>query len=207
MLAIKINIGHDLMAKFRAKLLFLSAITVTILTSACQSQRVITDYDPSGKFSTYKYYDLQAHHSRPHSIPQQKLHSAIERQLPSKGLVTSNAQFPADVNVKYELQLDSYQSSGINPQARVGVGGGNRGFGYGVSLGFPLFGGTKSRTDAVVNIDIFDARTGQLVWWAEKNISWDKAKPSQQSSEISEAVESMLSKYPPGSDGNRLFFW
>jgi hypothetical protein len=207
MLTIKINVGHDLMAISRAKHLLLSAIIMAILTTGCQSQRVITDYDPSGKFSNYKHYDLQAHHSRPHSIPQQKLHSALERQLPSKGLVASNAQFSADVNVKYELQLDSYQSSGINPQARIGLGGGNRGVGYGVSLGFPLFGGTKNRTDAVVNIDIFDARTGQLVWWAEKNISWNEAKPSAQSSEISAAVDAMLSKYPPGTSGSRLFFW
>ena len=194
------------MLKIRAILPLFAVIVSVLLLNGCQSQRVVTDYDPSATFKRYQYYDLQAHHSRPHSIPQRKLHDAIERQLPGKGLVSSNSANPAQVNVKYELQTDSYQSSGINPQARVGVGGGNRGFGYGVSLGFPIFGGSKHRTDAVVNIDIFDAASGRLVWWAEKSISWNEDKPNQQQANITKAVDAMLSKYPPGQSGG-LFFW
>ncbi|VVN13913.1 hypothetical protein PS662_03998 [Pseudomonas fluorescens] len=127
---------------------------------------------------------------------------AVSNALDQRGLRPLHDNRPADLFVSANLHLETrlrqvrddygYYGGGYGGYNRYGSGYGS---GYGMYNTVPIVR-TYSEQVVVVQVDLFDAQSGQPVWSSSAETS-SKGSQSAQADAIREAVEKAMSAYPP----------
>jgi hypothetical protein len=166
-------------------------ITILMLFMvSCAPIHVNYDYDKAtnfGAYKTYQYYgDMKTGLSE---LDTKRMLDAIDLKMKANGFSISNSpDFFIDIK-SAEYQEPQRQTVG------VGLGGGGRHVGGGISIGLPIGQGNVNRQ---ITIDFVDENKKQLFWQAISESSFNpKAAPEKREARINAIVEKMLSGYPP----------
>ena len=155
------------------------AIAWALLAATAYAEKVTVDANPSAPFGSYKSYGWTNGTPAPNPLAEQGIHSMVAAQLAARGLAESNTP---------DMFVATHTVTAQHPQPIV------NGFDWGL-------GGTASvetYTMGTLIVDIYDARTKQMVW---RGVAVDSVsdKPEKNASRINKALEKMFSKYPPGA--------
>ena len=172
-----------------------------IFVASCASTRVLSDYDMSVDFDEYKTFNW---------LP------ALESVTSSDGLQNTIVDKRFRRNLREILEYKKYRMDTVMPdfhisyntnvREREGVSYSNsRCFSHGYHgrhhghfhSAHDYFGGysTYVYDETMITIDIFDAKKSELIWrgWTSKQ----SYGPSLSETYIQEAVEEILSQFPP----------
>lgn len=169
--------------------IFLFSIVLVVITS-CGAARVNYDYDNQTDFTSYATYnyfgDMETGLSE---LDEKRLMDAMDATLGEKGYMFAEEP-DVFINIKSSV-FKSQQSNNVG----VGLGGGNRGIGGGVSIGIPV-GGPKMTRE--LQIDFVDANKDMLIWQAISESPFREGDtPAEKSEKLQEVVDKIFNKYPP----------
>ena len=119
---------------------------------------------------------------------------AVSNALDQRGLRPLHDNRPADLFVSADLRLETRLRQVQDDYGYYG-GYGGYGPGYGMYGSVPIVR-TYSEQVVVVQVDMFDARSGQPVWSSSAETG-NRGSESEQVDAIREAVEKAMSAYPP----------
>jgi hypothetical protein len=124
---------------------------------------------------------------------------AVSNALDQRGLRPLHDNRPADLFVSANLRLETRLRQVQDDYGYYGGGyyGGHHGYGNGVGMynTVPIIR-TYQEQVVVVQVDFFDAQSGQPVWSASAE-TLNKGTQIEQADAIREAVEKAMSAYPP----------
>lgn len=167
-----------------------SLVILLLCLVSCAPIHVNFDYEKSTNFEDYKTYNFFSDiESGLSELDEKRLIAALEAKLNAIGLQkANNASFLIDI-----------KSSTYHEQSRssvgVGLGGGNRGFGGGISVGIPVGQSTVNKQIKVEFVD--DSKTG-LFWQAVSESGFKpNEKPEKREARFKAIVAKMLDGYPP----------
>ena len=123
---------------------------------------------------------------------------AVSNALDQRGLRPLHDKRPADLLVSANLRLETRLRQVQDDYGYYGGGYGGYdryGRGYGMYNTVPIVR-TYSEQVVVVQVDLFDAGTGQPVWSASAETA-NKGSEIDRTDSIREAVEKAMSAYPP----------
>jgi hypothetical protein len=179
----------------------LIAFTLLGFLWGCQSIQVNQDYDMSKDFSSLKTYEWQTK-TQPetgdirvdNSLLDARIRSAINDSLSKRGYQRITQGKP-DFYVAYKYQIRRKIGSD-DVRMGVGFGLGSRGSfgGVGVSSGRDI----SEYDEGVLVIDLKDASSGDLMWRGTGTaVVKQQSKPEEITKGVNEAVEKILSQFPP----------
>ncbi|EJM76306.1 DUF4136 domain-containing protein [Pseudomonas sp. GM55] len=119
---------------------------------------------------------------------------AVSNALDQRGLRPLHDNRPADLFVSADLRLETRLRQVRDDYGYYG-GYGGYGPGYGMYGSVPIVR-TYSEQVVVVQVDMFDARSGQPVWSSSAETG-NRGSESERVDAIREAVERAMSAYPP----------
>ena len=160
------------------------------LLFSCNAVKVNYDYDKEIDFSaytTYNYYpDMQTGLSE---LDTKRLLDAVDAEMTAKGIkLTEEPDF--FINIE--------SSSSQRPQNNsvgVGLGGGGRSVGGGLSVGIPV-GGPKLQRQ--IQFDFVDNEKDKLFWQAESQSSFkENLSPQEREEKLKALTVKVFAKYPP----------
>ena len=169
---------------------FLKTTILTLLIVSCAPIRVNYDYDKTTNFNTYKTYQYYANMETGLSeLDTKRLLNAIDVKMEANGFTISETpDFFIDIK-SAEYQAAQRQTVG------VGVGGGGRNVGGGISIGLPI---GQANINRQITIDFVDESKKQLFWQAISESSFNpKATPEKREARLMAIVEKVLAGYPP----------
>ncbi len=165
-------------------------IVILCVLVSCNAVRVNYDYDKATDFSnytTYNYFeDMQSGLSQ---LDEKRLLNILDSTLQSKGyLLSEEPEFL--INIKSAV----FQSNSGN-NVGVGVGGGGRNVGGGLSIGIPV---GNSGVQRQILFDFVDASKNALFWQADTESSFkENTTPLCREEQLKNIVKKAFSKYPP----------
>ncbi|WP_290697969.1 DUF4136 domain-containing protein [Lacinutrix sp.] len=165
-------------------------ILAILCISSCAPIYVNHDYEKSTNFQDYKTYNFFSNiESGLNSLDENRLMSALETKLNAMGLEKSeNASFLIDI------KSDEFQENSRN-NVGVGLGGGNRGFGGGISVGIPV---GQPSINMQITVEFVDESKTGLFWQATSECGFKpNQKPEKREARFQAIVEKMLEGYPP----------
>lgn len=177
--------------RVRFEVLLLCALVAG--TTGCSNIRTNADYDPSVNFTTLRTYDWRADGKQAPQDPRidntlfaSRVHQAVDRQLAAKGYQQStngNPDFLVGYHAVVEGKVDFRTVGGY--------------YGYG---GW----GTAPQTyaynydEGTLLLDVIQPETMQLLWRGSATATVrPSATPVERQKRINEAIEKILSKFPP----------
>lgn len=160
-----------------------------ILTS-CNAPQAVYDYDQQVNFSQYQTFDIYPDLLTGLSqLDEERLIKSARHQLQNKSLSHS-----ANPDLYLNIYSEEYRQQS-DSRLGIGVGGGSRNVGVGVSGGIPLGG---PETYLRLTFDLIDAKTDALVWQAVVESSFDlNASPAERQRRFDQIVQKALANYPP----------
>lgn len=183
-------------------------LPLVLVAAACGGLSVNTDYDPSFDFrapTTFTVLD-EAGGATLDQLNDRRVKDAISRVMQEKGFEQVADTSQADIAVGYQFtteQRSSYQT--------VNTGWGGYGYGgygrwhpyYGPSMGPSM---TTSRTTETrydvgsLLIAVFDTEARAMVYTStgSRTLSDSPRSPEEMQERINDAVEQILSDFPPG---------
>ncbi len=173
----------------------LMGIGAALLAGACSGISTSTDYDPAVDFTTFSTYTWIDSQGEVDNITSSRIRQSVDAALTSKGW-SESASNP-DVAVSY--QVTTAQRSSFTT-VNTGWGGG-----YGWGGGWGMGMGTSQTTEQTwqegsLVLGIFDAGTKNLVWTGTATTDLDPSRsPADRQKVIDDAVNKMMSAFPPGS--------
>ena len=168
---------------------FLKATILALLIVSCAPIRVNYDYDKTTNFNNYKTYQYYADMETGLSeLDTKRLLNAIDAKMETKGFsISENPDFFIDIK-STEYQAPQRQSMG------VGLGGGGRNVGGGISIGLPI---GQANVNRQITIDFVDENKKQLFWQAISESRFNpKGTPEKREARLIAIVEKVLSGYP-----------
>ncbi|WP_406684816.1 DUF4136 domain-containing protein [Seonamhaeicola sp. MEBiC1930] len=165
-------------------------VLLALLIVSCAPIRVNYDFDKTTNFSqykTYQYYgDMKTGLSE---LDTKRLLDAMDAKMTSLGFsVSENPDFLIDIR-SAEFQGAPRQTVG------VGLGGGGRNVGGGISIGIPVGSANVNRQ---ITIDFVDEKGKGLFWQAVSESSFNpNANPEKREERLTAIVEKILVRYPP----------
>lgn len=172
------------------KTLFTTLILSLILFS-CSSTKIMSDYDESVNFKNYKTYNFSSETDKLpiDDIIKSRLINSISSNLDNKGFVQSdNPDFLVDLDVKTKNKRD-YSNTNVNVSTTFG-----KRWRFRTGVG-KTFSKEINYTEGTLLINIIDNKKKQLIW---KGSGTDVVKDKNlNSSVISEAINKILSSFPP----------
>jgi hypothetical protein len=165
-------------------------IALLFLVASCAPVYVNYDYERGTDFTKYKSYNYYADMKTGLSeLDTNRLLDALDVQLQEKGFVLSeNPDFFIDIK-SAEFQGASRQTVG------VGLGGGGRNVGGGISIGLPIGQAEVNRT---ITFEFVDENIKQLFWQAVSESNYNSnATPEKREARLNAIVAKVLTKYPP----------
>ena len=173
------------------RVLFLIGITVFI--TSCGSTFVDYDYDEKASFESYKTYQYDLREPTGLSeFDERRFIKFTDSILEAKGYTRTDYN-----SLSILIQASEYETTSRNTIG-VGLGGGGRNGGIGVSGGIPI-GGREQHQQ--ITLEFYDMdHGGTLVWQAisESNVKV-KSTPVQRDIYFKKLVEKIFKKYPPKS--------
>lgn len=174
-----------------------------VVLAGCQNIARERDYDPTRDFAGYRSWEwrepaLQYQPDDPRfksDLTEQRVREAVAAQLDQRGLRPAGKAAPADLRVQVWMINEDREQ-----QVTSGFGGvwGDPWYGYWRG---PQFSEIRSYQYRVrtLQIDLFDARDGKLVWRGstEEVLNGDAGGPQERSSRIHRSVQRALEQYPP----------
>ncbi len=163
--------------------------TFLLLFSSCSSVRVVTDYDSSANFSSYKSFAFsksQIDKIEISDLDKKRILSSVENQMLSKGYILStNPDLIVNIDTKsredvYINRYNEYPYYGWYP------------FGMSMSTSYR----PSSRIVGLLYIDIIDAKTGALLWQGNGSGTLSSNNSSRDEL-INNFVIRLLESYPP----------
>tara|TARA_R110001606_G_scaffold109837_3_gene235666 strand:- start:13 stop:531 length:519 start_codon:yes stop_codon:yes gene_type:complete len=169
--------------------IFLFSIILVVLTS-CGAARVNYDYDSRTDFTSYATYnyfnDMETGLSE---LDEKRLMEAMDATLGEKGYM-----FAEEPDVFINIKSTVFKSQQGN-NVGVGLGGGNRGIGGGVSIGIPV-GGPKLTRE--LQIDFVDSNKDMLIWQAISESPFREGDtPAEKAEKLQAVVDKIFNNYPP----------
>ncbi|WP_282179166.1 DUF4136 domain-containing protein [Maribacter stanieri] len=169
--------------------IFLFSIILVVLTS-CGAAKVNYDYDSQTDFTSYATYnyfnDMETGLSE---LDEKRLMEAMDATLGEKGYM-----FAEEPDVFINIKSTVFKSQQGN-NVGVGLGGGNRGIGGGVSIGIPV-GGPKLTRE--LQIDFVDSNKDMLIWQAISESPFREGDtPAEKAEKLQAVVDKIFSNYPP----------
>ena len=166
------------------------------------AQQVNYDFDRDADFSKYKTFAYQVCMKIENPLVDKRIVAGLENALALEGL--TKAEGDADVNVTYhsstteDVVIDTTSwGYGYGPGWAWGHGAYGYGYGYG---GGPASSTTTIRkyTRGTLVIDVWDARTKELVWrgTASDSVSDD---PQKNDKKVQKALQKLFKLYPPNT--------
>ncbi|PBJ08793.1 DUF4136 domain-containing protein [Pseudomonas sp. ACN5] len=119
---------------------------------------------------------------------------AVSNALDQRGLRPLHDNRPADLFVSADLRLETRLRQVQDDYGYYG-GYGGYGPGYGMYGSVPIVR-TYSEQVVVVQVDMFDAKSGQPIWSSSAETG-NRGSESERADAIREAVEKAMSAYPP----------
>ena len=165
-------------------------IILLFLVASCAPIYVNYDYERSTDFSKYKTYNYYSNMETGLSeLDTKRLLDALDVKLTAKGLSLSDTpDFFIDIKT-IEYQGSQRQTVG------VGVGGGGRNVGGGVSIGLPI---GQNNVNRQITFDFVDENKKQLFWQAVSESSFNpNATPEKREERLNAIAEKVLQKFPP----------
>lgn len=122
-------------------------------------------------------------------LDERRLLRALDSTLKSRGY-----RLAEEPELFVNIISNEYRSAPRN-NVGVGIGGGGRNVGGGISVGLPLGGSNLQRS---IQFDLVDAQRDALVWKAvaESGLR-DNASPSVREDKLRAIVKKVFSKFPP----------
>ncbi|MGB0879429.1 MAG: DUF4136 domain-containing protein [Polaribacter sp.] len=161
-----------------------------VFLMSCSSSKVITDYDIEtdfSKFTTFEFYEDNG--DSLNELDVKRITSAIQQQLEIVG-------FEKEIEPHFFIYFDAKTSEKQNNNTiGIGIGGGGRNGGIGISGGIPI--GSKKLNEEI-NIKFIEATSNEL-FWEGSLISTIKTKrtPKERTLYLQEVIKKIISKYPP----------
>lgn len=160
------------------------------LLVSCSTTRVNYDFDKQTDFtsySTYNYFsDLETGLSE---LDEKRLLNAIDISLAENGFLLSE-----EPDIFININSTVFRSQTGN-NVGVGLGGGGRNVGGGVSIGIPV-GGPKLIRE--IQIEFIDANKNSLIWQAISTGPFREGDtPIEKQEKIQLLVAKIFAKYPP----------
>jgi len=157
---------------------------------SCNAVKVNYDYDKDIDFTaytTYSYYnDMETGLS---DLDTKRLLDAIDSVMRTKGFKISE-----EPDVFINITSQTFQGQ-ANRAVGVGLGGGGRNVGGGVSIGLPIGAPNLQRE---INFDFIDSQRDVLIWQAASVSSFkENLSPEARTLKLQQVVAKALSKYPP----------
>ena len=173
--------------KITAVLLFLA-----VGMSSCSTVKVASDYDQKVDFNQYKsfaFFKPGIDKAEISDLDKKRILRAIEEEMMSKGFTKSEEpDLLVSIFTKTKENINIYQD--------------NR-FGYGYGWGwYPWYWGSGYNTvnttsEGTLYIDLIDSEGKELIWQGMGTAALAKEVNKKQE-RISEIVEKIFEKYPPG---------
>jgi hypothetical protein len=186
-----------------------------MLPAAVFAQQVNIDFDRDADFTKYNTYAYQVCHRIENPLVDNRIVKELESRIAMKGLIRAEAG--ADVNVTYHSSTSEEFAVDTNSWGYgfgsgwswghgggyFGNGGGYLGHGGGYSghgVGGPISSTTTVRkyTRGTLVIDIWDARTKQLLWRGTATDTVSE-NPEKNDNNLKKAMDKMFRKYPPAN--------
>lgn len=167
-----------------------NALLLLLLAGAAQAGKPLVDYDSDFDFERCTTVGWGEGVTPAKSeLDQRRIEVAVTSELRAAGL--REAESP-DLSVVTHVRVDQVSE----PKARVGIGvGGGTGWG-GIGVGTSAGVGTKTTEVTTLVIQLYDARSGELVWEAETTDALE-GDPEKLERSINRAVQKAFKKYPP----------
>ncbi|MGC1515695.1 MAG: DUF4136 domain-containing protein [Maribacter sp.] len=165
-------------------------VLLLVVCSSCGGTKVIYDYDSGTDFkaySTYNYFeDMETGLS---DLDENRFMDAMDATLGEKGLM-----FAEEADILINIRTSVFESR-PNNNVGVGLGGGGRTLGGGVSIGIPV-GGPKVTSE--LKIDFVDANKDILIWQAVGTSPFREGDtPIEKVDKVQVFLAKVFSKYPP----------
>jgi hypothetical protein len=179
---------------------------LAVMVSGCgPSIDVSSDWNPAVDFSAYQTFAVLDEASGGQHVGQlnsERIKTAIGSTLEAKGMRQVDNPDNADVAVGWQLTTDersSYQTvnTGWSSYGRYG-----RGSYYGGGGGMSTSRTTETRYEiGSLAIALFDESTDEMIFTStgSKKLSSGNMSPEEVQSRITQAVETILRDFPPGS--------
>ncbi len=171
------------------KLVFVT-IGLFFIVSSCAPVRVNYDYDKSVNFNTYKTYNYYADMTTGLSdLDSKRFLTILDSSLVAKGIrLSETPDFFIDIK---SSEHHSAQRSNVG----VGLGGGGRHIGGGISIGVPV---GQSKMERTITIDFVDENKKQLFWQAVSESSYNpNTTPEKREAQFLVLIQKVLEQYPP----------
>lgn len=168
----------------------LKILLIALLIVGCAPIRVNYDFDRTvdfSKYKTYQYYgDMKTGLSE---LDTKRLLDAMDAKMTSLGFSVSETP-------DFLIDIKSVQFQGAPRQTvGVGLGGGGRNAGGGVSIGIPVGSAPMNRQ---ITIDFVDQKGKGLFWQAVSESNYNpNAIPGEREERLKAIVEKILAGYPP----------
>ena len=122
-------------------------------------------------------------------LEEKRLIKVLDAAMRNKGLLLSE-----EPDFLINIQSKMYQAANGN-SVGLGVGGGGRNVGGGLSVGIPI---TSSKVQREIIFDFVDSQKEELFWQAISVSSFNEnLSPTEREDKLVEIVDRVLSKYPP----------
>jgi len=169
---------------------YLKIVTLTLLIVSCAPIHVNYDYDKSTDFTKYKTYNYYADIKTGLSdLDTKRFLNALDEKMKMKGFdLAEKPDFFIDIKSS-EFQAAQRNTVG------VGVGGGGRNVGGGVSIGIPI---GQSGVNRQITIDFVDENGKGLFWQAVSESAYNpNATPEKREARLNAILDKVLIAYPP----------
>ncbi|TYP97992.1 uncharacterized protein DUF4136 [Tenacibaculum adriaticum] len=168
------------------KLKYLLLLTIV----ACSSPKVVYDYDSKMNFNQYKTFDFFEDAGKGlNELDLKRITAEISQNLNKKGLRHSNTP---DFYINILSKTREVQSRNT---VGIGVGGGRRNVGFGISGGIPI---SSKKLNQQLTIDFVESKENQLIWQAilESEIN-EQTSPQERDVHYKKIIGKILAGYPP----------
>ena len=164
---------------------------IFLVINSCAPIRVDYDYERGTDFSTYKTYNYYENIATGMSeLDDKRLLDAINAELQSRGLVISDTP-----DFYIDIQSETYRDVNGGNNVGIGMGGGGRNVGGGVSVGLPL---GSSKMNRRLIMDFRDREGDELFWQAVSDSNYSlNSTPEKRAMDFKVLADKILSKYPP----------
>lgn len=169
---------------------YLLPIVLIFMLTSCSSIKVNYDYDKAVDFSSYSTYNYFSDmESGLNQLDERRLLRALDSTLKARGY-----RLTEEPELFINIMSDEYRSAPRN-NVGVGIGGGGRNVGGGISVGLPLGGSNMQRS---IQFDLVDAQRDALVWQAIAESGFrENASPSVKENQLRALVQKVFSKFLP----------
>jgi Domain of unknown function (DUF4136) len=170
------------------KQLLCSAIILFIIS--CAPIRVNYDFEKGTDFTKYKTYQYYGDMKTGlNDLDTKRLLDAIDLKMKEKGFTISETP---------DFLIDIKSSEYKEPQRStvgVGLGGGGRNVGGGISIGLPI---GQAEVNRQIIIDFVDEKGKGLFWQAISESSFNmNASPENREARLNTIATKILAQYPP----------